>query len=86
LSSIKIVEETAFDEWWMTFVLRRIADRNFLTEATAALVEVLSLAQDIVMEILPFLELPSYTIELEEEEDDDGKDTLDKKDSGISLT
>jgi hypothetical protein len=85
LSSIKIVEETAFDEWWMTFVLRRIADRNFLTEATAALVEVLSLAQDIVMEILPFLELPSYTIELAEE-DDNGKDTLDKKDSGISLT
>jgi hypothetical protein len=39
------------------------------------------------MEILPFLELPSYTIELEEEEeDDDGKDTLDKKNSGISLT
>ncbi len=85
MSSIKIVEETAFDEWWMTFVLRRIADRNFLTEATAALVEVLSLAQDIVMEILPFLELPSYTIELAEE-DDNGKDTLDKKDSGISLT
>jgi hypothetical protein len=29
--------------------------------------------------------LPSYTIELAEE-DDNGKDTLDKKDSGISLT
>jgi len=64
---------------WIRSVLRKIVDykqqhHNILTEATATLVEVLSLPEDIVMKlVLPFLELPSYAFEVENEEDQEGR-------------
>jgi hypothetical protein len=56
---------------WIGSVLHKLVGykaqhRNLLTEAATALVEDLSLPQDIVMKhVLPLLELPPYTFEVE---------------------
>jgi hypothetical protein len=71
-----VVGKTRAIREWMRSVLRKIVDykqqhRNILMAATTALVEEYALLpQDIVMKhVLPLLELPSYTFEGEEEEE-----------------
>jgi len=71
---IKVGEKDRAVKRWIRSVLRKIVDNkqqhcNILAEATATLVEELVLLpQDIVVKlVLHFLELPSYTFELEEQ-------------------
>jgi hypothetical protein len=78
---------------WIRSVLRKLVDykqqyRNLLTEATTILVEDLALLpRDIVLNnVLPFLELPSYTFEGEEEEDEEEEDRPIRRQGLLHLT